>query len=261
MEIPHIPLEDAGEAPEAAEKPAPAPAVHRPRGGPVVATLRHRWPEYLLEMVVIVLSISISFGLDQWKERRREAELEQLYLKTLADNLASDIDKLHEVIPETQLVLRKAQGLLDRNRASAPVTPAQEDLLDIARRPSFLAHDAAFSDLRSSGNLRVIHDFGLKNAVFDYYGEYDSIRAKEASERESLITLVAPLLLRKISFGLDTAGPRPPGSPPVPAVHNDREFNNAMYVRLHERGELLADYRKELDLAERLRRRIAREIH
>ena len=42
----------------------------RPRpGGPVLATLRHRWPEYLIEIFVIVLSISISFGLDQWKER------------------------------------------------------------------------------------------------------------------------------------------------------------------------------------------------
>jgi hypothetical protein len=256
MEIPHIPREDE-EATETEEKPAPAPVVHRPRGGPVVATLRHRWPEYLIEIVVIVLSISISFGLDQWKERRREAELERLYLKTLSDNLSSDIDALHEVIPETQLVLRKAQALLDGNHASVPVAPAQQDLLDIARRPSFLAHDTAFSDLRGSGNLRVIHDFGLKNAMFDYYGEYESIKAKEASERESLITLVAPLLLRKVSLGGDAAGA---AGPRTPAVHNDREFDNAMYVRLHERGELLGDYRKELNLAERLKRRIAREI-
>lgn len=248
-----MPLE---EAPVTEEKAVPAPAA-RSRGGPIVATLRHRWPEYLIEIVVIVLSISISFGLDQWKERRREAALERLYLKTLADNLASDIDKLHEVIPETRLVLRKAQALLDQNRASAPAAPAQQDLMDIARRPSFLAHDAAFADLRSSGNLRVIHDFGLKNALFDYYGEYEAIKAKETSERESLIMLVAPLLLRKVSLGGDAAGA---AGPRTPAVHNDREFDNAMYVRLHERGELLADYRKELDLAERLQRRIAREI-
>jgi hypothetical protein len=255
MEIPHMPHEDE-ETPEADRK-AVSVLSPRPWGGPIVATLRHRWPEYLLEMVVIVLSISLSFGLDQWKERRREAEIERLYLKTLADNLTADIDKLHEVIPETQLVLRKAQALLDGNRASTSVAPAQQDLMDIARRPSFLAHDAAFSDLRSSGNLRVIHDFGLKNAMFDYYGEYESIKAKETSERESLIMLVAPLLLRKVSLGGDAAGA---AGPRTPAVHNDREFDNAMYVRLHERGELLADYRKELDLAERLKRRIAREI-
>lgn len=241
-------------------EPKPAPA-HRRWGGPVAATLRHRWPEYLIEIVVIVLSISISFGLDQWKERRREAELEQLYLKTLADNLSSDIDKLHEVIPETQLVIRKARALLDRSLASTPVTPAQlsDDLLDIGRRPSFLAHDTAFADLRSSGNLRVIHDFALKNAMFDYYGDYESIKAKEASERESLITLVAPLLFRKVAFGGGPA-PRTSGASAAPAMPGDREFTNALWLRLHERGELLGDYRKELDLAGRLKRRIAREI-
>src|SRR3954463_9894231 len=130
----------------------------RPFGGPVVATLRHRWPEYILEMFVIVFSISASFALDQWKDRRHDEELEQLYLKTLADNLAADIDALHEIIPETQLVLRKAQSLLDASRGSGPLASTQidEDIRDIARRPSFLAHDAAFSDLRSSGNLRLI---------------------------------------------------------------------------------------------------------
>src|SRR4051812_1759002 len=136
------------------------PSSQRP-GGPVLAALRHRWPEYLIEIFVIVFSISISFGLDQWKDTRHEDEVEQLYLKTLSGNLASDIDALHEIIPETQLVIRKAQSLLDASRASTPISPAQldVDIRDIARRPSFFAHDAAFSDLRSSGNLRVIHDF------------------------------------------------------------------------------------------------------
>jgi signal transduction histidine kinase len=235
------------------------PSRQRP-GGPVLAALRHRWPEYLIEIFVIVFSISISFGLDQWKETRHEDELEQLYLKTLSDNLASDIGALHEVIPETQLVVRKAQSLLDASRASTPISAAQldEGIRDIARRPSFFAHDAAFSDLRSSGNLRVIHDFKLKNDLFDYYGQYESIKAKEASERESLITLVAPYLLKKIVIG-GSAGT--PERPDVPAIGNDREFGNTMWVRVHERSELLADYQKELGLAEKLRQRIARDMH
>ena len=246
-----MPREEPEEAPAAA---AETQAKHRPAGGPVVATLRHRWPEYVIEIFVIVFSISISFALDQWKERRHEEEVEQLYLRTLSDNLAADIDALHEIIPETSLVIRKAQTLGAESRGSAPISPAQfeADIFDIARRPSFFAHDAAFSDLRSSGNLRVIHDFKLKNALFDYYGQYESIRAKETSERESLITLVAPYLIRKISIG-------PPGKLEAPAIRNDREFSNAMWVRVHERSELLADYQKELGLAERLRMRIARD--
>jgi hypothetical protein len=249
MEIPSLPRDESEDVPAEAV----SPAKHRTPFGAVAATLRHRWPEYLIEIFVIVFSISVSFALDQWKERRHDEALERLYLKTLSDNLASDIDALHDIIPETHLVLRKAQALIDASRASGPIpsTVLDEGIVDIARRPSFLAHDAAFSDLRSSGNLRLIHDFRLKNALFDYYGKSESIKAKEAAERESLITLVAPYLLKKVEIGS--------GAADIPAIHKDREFANTMWVRLHERSELLADYQQELDSAERLRRRIARE--
>lgn len=254
-----MPADDAAEARSgpAARGAEPARAKSPVWGGPILATLRHRWPEYILEIVVIVFSISISFALDQWKERRHEHEVEQLYLKTLANNLTADTNTLHEVIPETRLVIRKAEALLAASKAATVQGPLHEDLRDIARRPSFVAHDAAFSDLRSSGNLRVIHDFQLKNALFDYYEHYESIKAKEAAERESLITLIAPYLLRTVS--LDGAPPAP-GDPQGTAILHDRVFLNSMWVRRHERSELLVDYERALDLAERMRRRIAREL-
>jgi hypothetical protein len=250
MEIPtSLPHDEDKDVPAAPKSP-PKP---RSFGGPVVATLRHRWPEYLIEIFVIVFSISVSFALDQWKERRHDEALERLYLKTLSDNLASDIDALHEIIPETQLVLRQAQALVDASRGTNPMdsTSVDKGIVDIARRPAFLAHDAAFSDLRSSGNLRLIHDFKLKNALFDYYGTSESIQVKQTAERESMITLVGPYILKKIDIGS--------GAADTPSIHNDRGFANTMWIRLHERGELLADYQQQLDFAERLRRRIARE--
>jgi hypothetical protein len=253
MEIPHLPADDPAEAPAGG---VPARAKASPRGGPILATLRHRWPEYLLEIVVIVFSISISFALDQWKERRHEHEVEQLYLKTLSNNLLSDIDTLHEVIPETRRVIQRAETLLAASKAATPPGPLDDDIRGLASRPSFFAHDAAFSDLRSSGNLRVIHDFKLKNALFDYYESYEAIKAKEAAERESLITLIAPYLIRTVSLG----GDAPTDASQGVAILHDRVFVNSLWVRRHERGELLVDYERALDLAERMRRRIGREM-
>ncbi len=275
MEIPQMPHEETAPAgaPDSGPQPpaAPPPGVHRPRGGPLVATLRHRWPEYLIEIFVIVFSISVSFGLDQWKERRREDEVERLYLKTLSDNLASDVDALGEIVAATRGVIARTQELLAASR-SAPPPPAAEfnaAFSEMARRPSFFAHDAAFSDLRSSGNLKVIHDFKLKNALFDYYGEYESIKAKELTERESMITLIAPFVLKHIRLGSGFAdaagrgGPAGPATPPLPAptLYNDPEFVNTLWLRMRDRGELLHDYAQELALAQRLRQRIARELH
>src|ERR1700712_819309 len=118
--LPHDEPEDVPAVPKSPPKP-------RSFGGPVVATLRHRWPEYLIEIFVIVFSISVSFALDQWKERRHDEALERLYLKTVSDNLASDIDALHEIIPETQLVLRQAQALVDASRGTNPMDSTSVD--------------------------------------------------------------------------------------------------------------------------------------
>ena len=274
MEIPQMlpePGENAEEAAAAPDAKPQPPAPHRPWGGPVVATLRHRWPEYLIEIFVIVFSISVSFGLDQWKERRRDDEVERLYLKTLSDNLASDLDALGEIVAATQGVIARTRELLAASRSPTPPPAAEFNAAfsEMARRPSFFAHDAAFSDLRSSGNLKVIHDFKLKNALFDYYGEYESIKAKELTERESMITLVAPFVLKHIRLGsgfADAGGEgrkgREPAAPPLPAptLYNDPEFVNTLWLRMRDRGELLHDYTQELALAQRLRRRIAREL-
>jgi hypothetical protein len=259
MEIPHIRPDDSAAAPATPAIPATPLADKGPfLVGPILATVRHRWPEYLIEIVVIVFSISISFAFDQWKERRHEREVEQLYLKTLSDNLTSDMDALRDVIPETQLVIRKAQALHAANQVptSGAAGAVQRDIRDIARRPSFFAHDAAFSDLKSSGNLRVLHDFKLKNALFDYYGQYESIKAKEASERESLITLIAPNLIKTVSFG-GSDSTKEPGTSAIP---HDRVFANSMWIRILERSELLADYERELRLAEAIQKRIRRDL-
>lgn len=248
METPHLPAEDDEEDIETVGRPLPPPSR-----AAVVATLRRRWPEYVLEIVVIVLSISISFALDQWKDRRHEHELERLYLGTLSDNLASDIDALDEAIPETKTVIETARALMAASDSPTPIPPATLDagIVKIISRPQFVAHDAAFSDLRSSGNLKVLHDFHLKNALFDYYDDYESIKAKETAEREVLITVIAPYIIRNLSL---TGAGTPAADAAV--VQHDRVFVNSLAARIQNRAELLADYEKEKALAVKIRARI-----
>jgi hypothetical protein len=251
METSHLPDDDEDDI-ETVERPLPIPSLPG-----VLATLRRRWPEYVLEIVVIVLSISISFALDQWKERRREHELERLYLATLSDNLASDLDAFDDAIPETKSVIEAARSLMAASTSATPLPPATLDagIVKIISRPQFVAHDAAFSDLRSSGNLKVLHDFKLKNALFDYYDEYESIKAKETAEREVLITVIAPYIIRNVSL----SGAGTPARDAI-LVQHDRVFVNSLAARVQNRAELLADYVKARALAEKIRARIKADL-
>lgn len=178
---------------------------------------KEKWPEYLVEIIVIILGITISFALDEWKEQSQKRELEQVYLKSLHNDLIQDIRSLQETIEETQLVIRQAHMLLtlaeqSPKSDSAPITPARffTAIRDIVRRPLFIAHDATFSDLKSSGNIQLIRDFPLKNALFGYYLDYESIKLKEVAEREVTTTITGPYLMKHfpLRYLADTSSQR-----------------------------------------------------
>jgi type II secretory pathway pseudopilin PulG len=148
------------------------PAVQKPVTSlrKLANLIRERWPEYVVEIAVIIFSISISFALDEWKDRQQKQELEQLYLKELARDIDADIRQLNGIIAETKQVAQKANGLIKLSQQESQPVYSQfvNDVRFIFKRPRFVAQDATFSDLKSSGNLQTMRSFPLKNALFDY---------------------------------------------------------------------------------------------
>lgn len=209
--------------------------------------LRERWPEYVLEIVVIIFSITISFALDEWKDGRHKREVEQAYLKGLYNDIRTDTIQLKEIIAETQQVLQKATllGELSSQRSEPTYAQFVSDVRYVFRRPRFIAENATFSDLQSTGNMQVISSFPLKTSLFDYYRQYESIVQVEAAELETTNSIVGPYILQRFSLS-----PKVVPSPNVNwmAITQEPQFQNAMLVRRSTREELLGNYQKSLKL-------------
>jgi hypothetical protein len=255
MDAPHSMLEaeeDGGEV-----SPAPTDQTTSSR---IRTTLRHRWPEYVLEVIVIVFSISLSFALDAWRESHHRHELEQLYLRTLDDNLQSDDHTLDDVIGGSNAVLASTRRLmaLSQNPSAGSPERFRADVGSMVQRPSFVAHDAAFANLRSSGNLEVIRNFALKNALFDYYQDIEAIKATEGAEREALIFIIGPFLLRSMPLH-PMSGDADSGTV-MRNVLGNIEFQNGCWVRIQNRSELLGKYQKVRSEEQRIRAAIRKQL-
>lgn len=210
-----------------------------------MALLRDRWPEYVMEILVIVLSISASFALDEWKDRHNKKELEQLYLKELARDIAADTSQLSEIIAETKQIILRADKLL-APRQTGPLLASNQLIGDIRftfKRPRFVAQDATFSDLKNTGNLQSISSFSLKNDLFNYYKQYESTVLIEAAELGATNEFMGPYILKRLPLaGGSTARQKAQ----LESMLGDVEFQNSMVLRQITRQELLQEYSQAL---------------
>lgn len=235
--------------------PAPASWAHAKEIGML---LRTQWPKYLVDILVIILSITLSFMFDSFKEDSGRKASERAYLKALQGDIESDIQELKNVIAQTENVVAKANWLVNLPDDAAAINRDEfaEAIKQVVERPNFNSKGATFSDLTSSGNMLLLEDINLKAALFEYYRFYESIRAVEVAERETMNVNVAPYLIRNFSIKRLARGATGSvlhqGVELNDLLHND-DFTNIFSIRLVSRKELLDDYRIELASAEKIK--------
>jgi hypothetical protein len=244
---------------KAAGNEVPGGSAPKARTG---ARFRHliseMWPAYLIEIVVIILGISITLALEQWRDGTKEEKLERLYRGNLLADLDADLRTLKKASAATTTLLAHGQAILQSEKGSPDHSLSDTtliiDLRAILDRPKFISHDVTFDELKSSGNLRLVKDVDLKWLLFAYYNQTQVIKEVQDAEQQATITLVGPYFLQR--FPMDDG----PGHPPVrqkgeehgsPA--NDFEFRNLVLLRVVNRTELFALYQTADSLATQLK--------
>ncbi|MDX1507502.1 MAG: hypothetical protein R3358_04430 [Woeseiaceae bacterium] len=134
------------------------------------------WKTLFIEGTAIIVSILLAFAIDAWWQDRKRAEDERESLELISRDLRSSIEQLEEARGFARTSSDAALRAYVALSAPGPHDAAtiRPDILRVDRRTIKLPR-AAYTDLVTTGNLRIIEDRALRDAIVRFYGQVDRI--------------------------------------------------------------------------------------
>jgi hypothetical protein len=154
-------------------------------------THKKKWPEYLLEFLMLFLAVYLGFLTENWREHIVEHKREKQYMVSLLEDLKTDTTQLQTYIGWRQEVnrdfdsIRLSLSKLDSGQHVYFIykltnrTTLRFGLPDISER--------TIQQLKNSGGLRLVRRGEVSNAINRHY--LDVNRMKSTYETERLIRM------------------------------------------------------------------------
>lgn len=159
------------------------------------------------EVLLVVVGILIALQINNLNEERKEAVLASTYIGNLRQDMNSDLETLESVL--AALEFYEEEGFYSLNVIDGKIVEIDKvrflkSLIWNNHYQVFRPSRSTFDDLISSGNIRLIHNNGLKVALSRFYMQDDwteqfGVRAKDTYWyvlREELFKSVDPMFMR-----------------------------------------------------------------
>lgn len=137
----------------------------------ILTTLSQKWPEFLLEMLVITAGILGAFALNNWNEDRLERNIEQSTLQQMKLAIEEDITDLNRTIKGGERALEQTKILTNVINSGSD---RYDTLLVYFRRSRFdylfVYNAGPYETFKSIGVDKITND-SLRNSITSLYGK------------------------------------------------------------------------------------------
>ena len=139
-----------------------------------------RWGHVLVEFVMLVVGILLALAVNNWVEEQREARIERQYLERLVRDFDADLGVIAEFAGFEKL--QREDGVMAWRALADPASMTDRDavaaaLSHLSTRRTLRLNRAAYTDLTSTGNLRLIRNDALRDQIVGLYEANDRFNA------------------------------------------------------------------------------------
>ena len=206
-------------------------------------TERKTWVHYFWEFLMLFLAVTLGFFVENQREHYVEGKREKEYIRSMVEDLKTDVRYFtNEIVGRKQNRIM-TDSLIDLLSQKNRTEFEQQRMYYFARYciarvdlPQF--HDRTYDQMKSSGNLRLVHQKNIADSISDYYFNAKEIqvninqtqaRILTAIEREGKVFdgMVFQQILDKDNFIFN----QPAGNPKL--ITDDKTIINELIIRLH----------------------------
>jgi hypothetical protein len=140
----------------------------------VIAHLRKQeWTAIGIDFIIVVVGVFIGIQVSNLNQARVERDLANSYLERIRDDIDTDLANYDDRLAFWSKVAAYGRTGLTYADTNARNANSQWDLLlayfQASQVAEFLTTDATYDELKSAGELRLIGDLALRNALANYY--------------------------------------------------------------------------------------------
>ena len=231
----------------------------------LLTTLSQKWPEYLLEMIVITAGVLGAFALNNWNEHRLERQEEVKMLISVKKDLENTILEFEYLNGHRENILQCTRELLKLSNTDDLQNEVLDSLLAITfNRPTFNNKQGAIDLLFTSGKINLVKNDAIREQLMAWPGTVEDVLEEEIYANNLFLgpyyetiakyVMVQGLLNRSFStsfFGAVVGGQNFPKSPlesDYQALFKDKNFMNHIRMRA---GHMVITNKETVDLVDK----------
>ena len=134
-----------------------------------IKSVKEAIKNFLSRIFAIVLGISISFWFDEWRNDRKDRDMEQKILHNMKENLVQDSFVLEMTGRNLDMIVQGAEKLV-QFKQGAEIADSVSYYIDMAASyAAILTNQTIYEEIKQTGNTRLIQNDTLKKAILGHY--------------------------------------------------------------------------------------------
>lgn len=206
-------------------------------------TERKKWKHYFFEFLMLFLAVFAGFLAENWREHIVERKREKEYIRSMIEDLSRDTTVLaldNSIRKQAVLMYDSVITLLNKKNRSQFEQQRIYYLVRMGLRlsPFPILNDKAYEQMKSSGNLRLVHNKEIADRITKYYFNTKeiSVNIEQTLLRlQSLIEIQGKVfdgavfqeMINTKNFEINQPG----GNPAL--ITEDKQTLNELSVRIH----------------------------